>query len=72
VQFGLQFQPVVEDGAESPRVVPAAPSAPTEPATVSTLRRDEAAEDKDGTEPPAPPAGEKRGEVLTLDAFRKK
>lgn len=66
VQFGLQFQP---SGEEAPAARPAA-TAPAETASLSTLRRDETADDK--PEPETPPPGEKRGEVLTLDAFRKK
>lgn len=66
VQFGLQFQPNGEDAAAGR---PAA-AAPAESASLSTLRRDESADDK--PEPETPPPGEKRGEVLTLDAFRKK
>lgn len=63
VQFGLQFQPAEEDAAARP-AVPAG-----EPAAFVPAKREETAEDKPAD---TPPSDEKRGEVLTLDAFRKK
>ncbi|PWR23307.1 SspB family protein [Zavarzinia compransoris] len=64
VQFGLQFQPTGDEEA-APR--PVAP--PAEPASLTT-RREETPETKpDGEDKPE---GEQRGQVLTLDAFRKK
>lgn len=62
VRFGLQFQPS-EDEAAEPRPVPA------EPAILAAKREETAAEDKPAEDKPD---AEPRGQVLTLDAFRKK
>ncbi|MCF4164323.1 ClpXP protease specificity-enhancing factor SspB [Zavarzinia compransoris] len=61
VQFGLQFQPTGEEAAPRPAAQGAEPAA-------FTPRED--TEEKPDTD--TPPSDEKRGEVLTLDAFRKK
>ncbi|MFA5119814.1 SspB family protein [Zavarzinia sp.] len=65
VQFGLQFQPTGEASARPAAATPAA----GEPASFVPAKREDTAPTAEAEEKTA---GEKRGEVLTLDAFRKK
>lgn len=63
VSFGLQFREVGEDGELKPLASPAPPTQLTQPAKSEQLVPAES----DGEKPPAAP-----GEVVSLDAFRKK
>ncbi|RJF88174.1 hypothetical protein D3874_15075 [Oleomonas cavernae] len=76
VQFGLQFQPNQGDAQTVRPAISATPASArttTEPTPLVTSKPAETETASKGEDKPAePPAGEKRGEVLTLDAFRKK
>lgn len=73
VQFGLQFQPNQGEAAARPAITGAPARVPAEPTPLGVSPKPaEPAEAKGEDKPAEPPPGEKRGEVLTLDAFRKK
>lgn len=74
VQFGLQFQPNQGDAPARPAITGGSARTGAEPTPLSVpAKPPEADAAPKGEEKTADPAtGEKRGEVLTLDAFRKK
>jgi hypothetical protein len=65
VAFGLQFREVDEDGELKPLAAPAPLSAPT--TLTQPVKSEQPPDESDEEKPPAAP-----GEVVSLDAFRKK